>query len=485
MVNAGDGLRQLRPADFLAELVMHFRRHLPHARADGSERNSQQSEVDAADQKQSPLRAIERTAPDRTRCAQPYAEEDAAAGQKRRIERRGVVRARAGDGEEGEGDHEGPAQHAVAPGFCPADIEPQAEERERRGDDVDVHEQLLAIETAVTALAQVSRMQMGEEIERNELMARLPDEGRKEKEDGERDADPKPFPEEITPRGGEQNSGHDAEGEKTHGVARFHAEAERDTDGHPPARVSGFEQAQNEVGCENAPKIAEGNVLHDRGLGERERRDSNGDSGKDLCAAASAEFASHQARENGDDADGYSSKKPEADQGGAEESEFEPGDQRGKRRVDDIAPVQMAGVVERLEFIAMEAVLAVGQNVKNQESQRDKNENAGIRRKRGRKPFHFISALEITSRYCGRFAGGNSRAFQKGWRGHATGRFSRRAFSRTAAAPRACAKTADHGWTLVTPSAPGLGKCLSYQAMERSVQSIWCLVSERPWPSRG
>jgi hypothetical protein len=29
-----------------------------------------------------------------------------------------------------------------------------------------------------------------------------------------------------------------------------------------------------------------------------------------------------------------------------------------------------------------------------------------------------------------------------------------------------------HGWTFVTPSAPGFGKCFSYQAMERSVQSI-------------
>src|SRR6266567_134072 len=41
------------------------------------------------------------------------------------------------------------------------------------------------------------------------------------------------------------------------------------------------------------------------------------------------------------------------------------------------------------------------------------------------------------------------------------------------------------GWTLVTPSAPGFGKCFSYQAMHRSVESITCLVSARPWPSRG
>ena len=42
-----------------------------------------------------------------------------------------------------------------------------------------------------------------------------------------------------------------------------------------------------------------------------------------------------------------------------------------------------------------------------------------------------------------------------------------------------------HGCTLVTPSAPGFGKCFSYQAIDRSVQSVWCLTSWRPWPSRG
>ncbi len=39
--------------------------------------------------------------------------------------------------------------------------------------------------------------------------------------------------------------------------------------------------------------------------------------------------------------------------------------------------------------------------------------------------------------------------------------------------------------TLVMPSAPGLGKCFSYQAMERSMESMTCLTSLRPWPSRG
>src|SRR5207302_1359696 len=41
------------------------------------------------------------------------------------------------------------------------------------------------------------------------------------------------------------------------------------------------------------------------------------------------------------------------------------------------------------------------------------------------------------------------------------------------------------GCTLVTPSIPGLGKCFSYQAIDRSVESMLCFTSLRPWPSRG
>ena len=37
-----------------------------------------------------------------------------------------------------------------------------------------------------------------------------------------------------------------------------------------------------------------------------------------------------------------------------------------------------------------------------------------------------------------------------------------------------------HGCTFVTLVVPCAGKCWSYQAMERSMESTWCLVSERP-----
>ena len=43
----------------------------------------------------------------------------------------------------------------------------------------------------------------------------------------------------------------------------------------------------------------------------------------------------------------------------------------------------------------------------------------------------------------------------------------------------------DLGWTLVIPSSPGFGKCFSYQAIERLIESILWPVSARPCPSRG
>lgn len=43
-----------------------------------------------------------------------------------------------------------------------------------------------------------------------------------------------------------------------------------------------------------------------------------------------------------------------------------------------------------------------------------------------------------------------------------------------------CCSTSYQGCTLVTLEFPVAGKCLSYQAIERSMESIWCLVSDSP-----
>ena len=53
-------------------------------------------------------------------------------------------------------------------------------------------------------------------------------------------------------------------------------------------------------------------------------------------------------------------KHPQADQRQAEEAEADALDEGRERRVRDIAPVEMARVAEELEFVAVEAIAAVG-----------------------------------------------------------------------------------------------------------------------------
>jgi hypothetical protein len=102
---------------------------------------------------------------------------------------------------------------------------------------------------------------------------------------------------------------------------------------------------------------------------ERQGREGYGEGGGELREALAAKFFGHEA---GDD-DGRGLKddgeeaQPTKKRQRAEADVFE---ERRERRIGDESPVEMAGVAQELEFIAVEAVAAVGEHVEQAQRRR-------------------------------------------------------------------------------------------------------------------
>src|SRR5439155_21465389 len=126
-----------------------------------------------------------------------------------------------------------------------------------------------------------------------------------------------------------------------------------------------------EISRGDAPQIIKRDVLKNRALCERDRRDSGSDGGQHLNVPAAAQLFRDQTGKDHHNANGNGRKKPEACERCAEQDEFEASEQRRDGRVSDKAPVEVASVVQSLEFVAVESVLAVGENVEEYAAEGD------------------------------------------------------------------------------------------------------------------
>ncbi len=77
----------------------------------------------------------------------------------------------------------------------------------------------------------------------------------------------------------------------------------------------------------------------------------------------SSQFTSHQASEENGESLHHGSKKAKAYERSSENSESDPSKERSDRRIDNVAPSQMARIVNHREFIAVETVSITSEKV--------------------------------------------------------------------------------------------------------------------------
>ena len=180
---------------------------------------------------------------------------------------------------------------------------------------------------------------------------------------------PEPFAAQEAAGVGEQDGTDNAEGEEAHGVLGEHAEAERGTDREPPARVASLQQPNNEVRGEDPTEIVEGDVRHERAAADTKRNGS--ESSENLRASGAAELTRHQTSKDNRDGLHKPGEKTEARERGAEEQQRESREEWRDWRIGNVAPGEVAGVVEEREFVAIEAVAIAGKEVEKQSGKCD------------------------------------------------------------------------------------------------------------------
>jgi hypothetical protein len=87
-----------------------------------------------------------------------------------------------------------------------------------------------------------------------------------------------------------------------------------------------------------------------------------------LGETGAAEFLGHEAGDDNDRSLRENGEETKANHREAEEREADVFDEGCEGRIGDKAPVEMAGIAEELEFVAMEAVTAVGEDVEKRDS---------------------------------------------------------------------------------------------------------------------
>ena len=82
-----------------------------------------------------------------------------------------------------------------------------------------------------------------------------------------------------------------------------------------------------------------------------------------MCVALATKVARHESGEKHNDALRQRGKETKTAERRTEEEKLDAGEKRSNRRVDHIAPVEVAGVVESEELVAVEAVLVIEESV--------------------------------------------------------------------------------------------------------------------------
>ncbi len=100
-----------------------------------------------------------------------------------------------------------------------------------------------------------------------------------------------------------------------------------------------------------------------RALCQRNGSDSGGHGSQELNMALTAEFLRDQPRQYHDHAHSNCREGPKTNERRPEEDQFEAGKERSDWRIHHKTPVEMASVIEGLQFVAVESILAIGRDV--------------------------------------------------------------------------------------------------------------------------
>src|SRR5215471_14519789 len=98
--------------------------------------------------------------------------------------------------------------------------------------------------------------------------------------------------------------------------------------------------------------------------------------------SVSTKLLCHQPGQHHDHAHSDGSEDTKPDKRSSEENKLKTADQRGNWRIHHKAPIEMAGIIEGLQLIAMKSILAIRRNVENQKQRCDQNQYAHIRAKK-------------------------------------------------------------------------------------------------------
>ena len=116
--------------------------------------------------------------------------------------------------------------------------------------------------------------------------------------------------------------------------------------------------------------------MHERAPTQAKR--DCGEGGDQLRSTLAAELLCHEAGEHDGCGFGDSRKEPEAGEGSAKKNQRKAAEEGRERRIGNKAPVEVARVFQRREFIAMKAVLAAGDEVDDDGCESDAKKNGKI-----------------------------------------------------------------------------------------------------------
>jgi hypothetical protein len=168
---------------------------------------------------------------------QPALSPGGAGGDQHRVGRRQVVVAAFHDEHQHQGDGEHPSDHPKALRFRPGEEPEESGEPERGGDDVSAFPELADEKAAGAAEADVPGVNARQELERQEVVAELPDEVGQEDEERNCGAQPEPRGGEVLAGTGEQDAAGDAGQEERQGELGHQAEAHGHAQNEEPARL--------------------------------------------------------------------------------------------------------------------------------------------------------------------------------------------------------------------------------------------------------
>ena len=114
------------------------------------------------------------------------------------------------------------------------------------------------------------------------------------------------------------------------------------------------------------------------GLKHGHAGEAEGEGGHDLSQSSAAEIAGHEAGDENGRGLGQNREEPQPDERQAEDAEGDVLHEGREGRIADVSPVEMAGVGEELEFVAMEAVMAVGEAVGECKCSRDGGQHGQV-----------------------------------------------------------------------------------------------------------